>query len=79
MLNDGPTVTENADYLFQSDRDLALQRKRKEKQETLQSFGSPITLPSKVLHFEFISPTELITAQSGFIAQRVSIVYLELI
>jgi hypothetical protein len=75
MLQNGPNVTEDIDYLFQSDRDLALQNKRKEKQENLKSLGSPVTLASKILYFEFISPTELITAQSGYIAQKIDLVY----
>jgi hypothetical protein len=76
MLQNGPNVTEDTDYLFQSDRDLALQNKRKEKQENLKSLGSPLTLSSKILYFEFISPTELITAQSGYIAQKIDLVLL---
>jgi hypothetical protein len=72
MFAAGANVAEEAENFFQSDRDLHLMAARKYKMKELGERGKPISLASKILHFELEGSIAYI-AQSGFITQKIEL------
>nr|KAJ3419661.1 hypothetical protein HK105_006692 [Polyrhizophydium stewartii] len=61
----GPNVSSDADNFFQSDRDIELQRARKEKERRFGARGRPLQLPSKVLALELVQPPSVVVPDSA--------------
>lgn len=69
----GPNIGYEDENFFQSDRDLSLKSERKRKQEAFNEKGKPLSLSSKILHFELGGNEFAYVSQSGFITQKVDL------
>ena len=72
MFGSEANVANDAENFFQSDRDLHLMAARKYKMQELGERGKPISLVSKILHFE-LEGNSAYVAQSGFITQKIEL------